>query len=156
MRKPGVKAIVCRKGKILLILRDNDPTIAYPNKWNLPGGGIEDGEAPETAMRRELDEEINLKDLQLTYVGTTSYSEGSLVYRFFCEVTDEQFASIKLVSEGQRLGWFTPDEVMAMIKENAYSPYLAVYFEKFIEPIRLFLGGKHDIEPMDTRLEVLI
>jgi len=52
MRKPGVKAIVCRKGKILLILRDNVPTIAYPNKWNLPGGGIEDNEAPEITSAR--------------------------------------------------------------------------------------------------------
>jgi hypothetical protein len=89
-------------------------------------------------------------------LGRRHIARGVWSIVFFCEVTDKQFASIKLVSEGQRLGWFTPDEVMAMIKENAYSPYLAVYFEQFIEPIRLFLGGKHDIEPMDTRLEVSI
>lgn len=154
MKKPGVKAVVCRHGKILLILRDNNPAIAYPNKWNLPGGGIEDGETPEAAIRRELEEEINLIDSQLVYVGTTTYSDGSLVCRYFCEVTDVQFSNIKLGDEGQRLGWFTPDEVMAMIKEDAYSPYLAVYFEKFIDTIRLFLEGKRDVEPADTILNI--
>ncbi len=46
-RKPGAKAIVVYKGKILLVLRDNIPTIAHPNTWNMPGGGIDEGPVPE-------------------------------------------------------------------------------------------------------------
>jgi len=48
------------------------------------GWRIEDGEAPEMAMRRELEEELTLKICNLIMWDTT-YSEGSLVYRFFAK-----------------------------------------------------------------------
>ena len=34
-----VKAVIIKEGKFLLQLRDNNPTIAYPNTWAFFGGG---------------------------------------------------------------------------------------------------------------------
>ncbi len=48
IRKPGAKAIVVYKDKLCLVLRDNNPAIAHPNKWNTPGGAIEEGEPRKT------------------------------------------------------------------------------------------------------------
>jgi 8-oxo-dGTP pyrophosphatase MutT (NUDIX family) len=45
-------------GRYLMQLRDDIPGILYPGHWGLFGGGIEPGETPEAAMRRELAEEI--------------------------------------------------------------------------------------------------
>ena len=35
-----VKAVIFKEGKFLLQLRDNNPTIAYPNTWAFFGGGV--------------------------------------------------------------------------------------------------------------------
>jgi 8-oxo-dGTP diphosphatase len=55
-----------RRGKILLLLRDDKPSISYPNHWTLVGGKVEEGEMPETAAHREMLEEIGM-DIDLTF-----------------------------------------------------------------------------------------
>ena len=51
----------------LLLLRSS-----YRRTWNLPGGGVRPGEAPEQAARRELLEEIGIPAPVLTAVGIFS------------------------------------------------------------------------------------
>jgi 8-oxo-dGTP pyrophosphatase MutT (NUDIX family) len=50
--------ITDQHGRYLMQLRDDKPGILHPGAWGLFGGGIEPGEAPEAAVRRELVEEI--------------------------------------------------------------------------------------------------
>ncbi|NEQ67689.1 MAG: NUDIX domain-containing protein [Symploca sp. SIO2D2] len=52
-------AILYTSDRFLLQLRDNIPGIVYPGCWGLFGGHLEAGESPETAVMRELIEEIN-------------------------------------------------------------------------------------------------
>jgi len=52
-------AILHSDGKFLMQLRDNIPGIVYPGHWGLFGGHIELGESPESAIKRELFEEIS-------------------------------------------------------------------------------------------------
>jgi 8-oxo-dGTP pyrophosphatase MutT (NUDIX family) len=49
------------EGEVLLLLRDNKSTPVFPNHWTLIGGKVENGETPETAARRQLEEETGLK-----------------------------------------------------------------------------------------------
>ena len=49
------------EGEILLLLRDNKSTPVFPNHWTLIGGKVDDGETPEMAADRELEEETGLR-----------------------------------------------------------------------------------------------
>jgi 8-oxo-dGTP diphosphatase len=56
----------CRdpKGRLLLA-RLTDFEAVDAGRWTLPGGGVQWGEHPEQAVRREMDEETGLADLEI-------------------------------------------------------------------------------------------
>ena len=55
------KAILLdREGKVLIYLRDDKPTIPYPNHWDLIGGTLEEGETALEGLLRETIEEIDV------------------------------------------------------------------------------------------------
>lgn len=58
--------------QVLLIRRKNPP---FQNHWALPGGFIDLDETLEESARRELYEETNIKDVQLTEVGTFGHPD---------------------------------------------------------------------------------
>ena len=51
-------ALIDRDGRVLLSQRPEGKTMA--GLWEFPGGKIEPGETPETALIRELDEELGI------------------------------------------------------------------------------------------------
>src|SRR5688572_28499269 len=54
------------RGEILLQLRDDKPTIPYPNHWTFFGGAVEQGERPDEAVHREMMEELEI-DVRLKF-----------------------------------------------------------------------------------------
>ncbi|MFZ5813919.1 MAG: NUDIX domain-containing protein [Bacillota bacterium] len=56
-RHLGAYGLAVAAGEVLLIRKGRGP---YTGSWDLPGGGIEFGESPEEAVRRELLEEAGL------------------------------------------------------------------------------------------------
>jgi len=62
------------KGRILVMKRRE------PKIWEFPGGGVEWGESPEKAVRREVKEETGLKISKMKLLCTTSkvYRKGNL------------------------------------------------------------------------------
>jgi 8-oxo-dGTP pyrophosphatase MutT (NUDIX family) len=53
------------ENEVLLLLRDSNSSI-YPKHWTLVGGSLKNGETPEMAAQRALEEETGLKtDLAL-------------------------------------------------------------------------------------------
>jgi len=58
MIKRVVAALIVEKGKILVCQRTRHQTM--PLKWEFPGGKIEEGEQPRSALHRELDEELGI------------------------------------------------------------------------------------------------
>jgi 8-oxo-dGTP diphosphatase len=99
------------RDEILLHLRDNKPTILYPNTWALPGGYIEEGETPEQCILREMTEELGIefKEVSLFLAAQRSYG---FEYTF-CIRASFRVEEVRL-TEGQAIKWFACDEIEQM------------------------------------------
>src|SRR5581483_3202184 len=107
----GAFNLIIYKDKILLFLRDNIPTIPYPNHWHLPGGRIEKGETPLMAVKRELTEEVTYIPKNLEYLGEERESDGS-AYLYVSFVSDDEAKEFKLgPGEGQEIKFFSLEEI---------------------------------------------
>lgn len=103
-------AILYQADQFLLQLRDDIPGIAYPGYWGFFGGHLDPGEQPETAMWRELQEEIGYTPPTLTQF--KSYRQDPTVVRhvFTAPLTVEVDALI--LHEGWDMALFTLDDVV--------------------------------------------
>ena len=57
--REAVRAVLISPDQQVLLVRFEFPT---GTRWALPGGGIDTGETPEQALRRELGEEVGYRD----------------------------------------------------------------------------------------------
>ncbi|MFD9700372.1 NUDIX domain-containing protein [Lentzea sp. NPDC059081] len=114
-------------GSVLLYLRDDKPTIAFPNTWCLPGGYVEAGETPAECIVREIDEEMGvvLEDVRSLVSATRSYG---VEHTFWTSV--ELDLDVVVLTEGQRLRWFTREEVATTALGYEDNAILADFFER--------------------------
>ncbi len=127
-RKPAGTGIILlnRRNEVLMILRDDNPSIPYPNLWDLPGGHVEPGETPEEAIRREMREEIELELGEIALFReyhNEKYDEWVYVKRI-----DLDPATIRL-HEGQRIEYFSWDRLSTMPLAYSYNKVLCEFFE---------------------------
>ena len=112
----GVLFFDKQKQRVLLFLRDNKPSIKFPNCVDILGGGVEENETPEEAIAREMAEELDdlrtkqpfeLKDYHTFKVYVDEW--GTEQHIFWKEVDfDIQDIGLK---EGQDLIWLTEEEI---------------------------------------------
>jgi 8-oxo-dGTP diphosphatase len=86
--KTVTAAILVKNGKILIAQRKHGDKLAQ--KWEFPGGKIEDGETPEKCLQREMKEEFQIEVSVGKYLGESiyHYPHGSIrlvAYRTFWE-----------------------------------------------------------------------
>jgi len=112
-RYVGAYGVLVRDGAVLLVKKMRGP---YEGSLDLPGGGIEHGEHPEDAVRREFWEETGL--LVRTVRQLTPYSRvvGDMHHLgFFYEVTlVRETDPLKTEPDGQDAGgalWVRLDEL---------------------------------------------
>jgi 8-oxo-dGTP diphosphatase len=102
----GVKIALLLGDEVLTYLRDDKPTIPWPAHWDLPGGGREGNETPNTCAIREIAEEFefHLDPSQIIYTRSYPSAQENSAQSIFMvgNVTAVQIKSIKFGSEGQR------------------------------------------------------
>lgn len=113
MRKRTANLIIINdRNEVLLQLRDDKPTIPYPNMWTIPGGHIEEGETPEECIRREMLEEMALVIARVHLFMVKELAEETEI--FLWTRADFDTTTIPLM-EGQAVRWFTRDQVSKMV-----------------------------------------
>lgn len=103
-----VGAVLVRDGRILAARRSE--SMQLPGLWEFPGGKIEDGETPEEALRRELEEELLCTAEVGDHIETTTheYDFGFVTLStYLCTLIDGE----PQVTEHSELRWLRPDEL---------------------------------------------
>jgi 8-oxo-dGTP diphosphatase len=122
--RPAARAIVLDPDDRVLLVRFEFPDAEV---WATPGGGLDEGESHEQAIRRELDEEAGLDDVELGPVVWTRthlqpFGQGrwdGQSERYFLVRTPVFDPSPRLTWAELRLEgvtairWWTPDELEA-------------------------------------------
>jgi len=103
-------ALVDADGRVLLAQRPEGKHLA--GLWEFPGGKVNDGETPEAALIRELDEELGIqtdaKCLAPFTFASHAYPDFHLLMPLYvCRV----WQGIVRPREGQRLVWARADDL---------------------------------------------
>lgn len=128
---PAAAAIILDpRGRYLLQLRDDKPTIWYPAHWGLFGGAIEAAEDAEAALRRELDEELGFAPEQIALFGRFVFELfGAAAPRHLYEVhaSTDQLAAMRL-GEGREMRLFEARGVLdlKLVPYDAFALFLHV------------------------------
>ena len=103
-----VVAIIRRNGRLLLTQRPEGVHLA--GRWEFPGGKVEPGESHETALVREIAEELGVTiEAGPLYIATPhQYPDRAVRLHFFkCRITEGEPEAHSAIA----LGWFTPEEL---------------------------------------------
>ena len=121
-------ALVNKQGKVLVTQRPAGKSMA--GKWEFPGGKIEAGETPESALIRELKEELDI-DVTAACLAPLSFASHSyadfhlLMPVFICRKWQGEPRSV----EGQNLQWVKPVALFKLDMPPADLPLIGILNE---------------------------
>ena len=103
-------ALIDKDGRVLLAQRPEGKSLA--GLWEFPGGKVEPGESPETALIRELHEELGIETWSsclapLTFASHAYPDFHLLMPLFACR----KWNGIITPREGQKLAWARANEL---------------------------------------------
>lgn len=109
-----VAAIIYHDYKFLCAQRNESKFDYLSKKFEFPGGKVEEGESQESALRREIQEELNLNIKILSKFESIdfSYPDFNVFISFFlCKI--DSLDSL-VIAEHQQLLWLDKDELSSL------------------------------------------
>lgn len=116
-----VSALIKKDGRYLF-MRQTKPGGAYPNNLHIPGGGLEPGEDPDEAVRREILEETNVTvnnlsrfDFDYDIVDYKGAPTQLIFLRYLCDWCD---GIAQAGSDASHIVWLSQNE----LREDDHNP----------------------------------
>ena len=123
----GVKALIKNsKGEILLLKVNKEKLKDFTDEsyWDIPGGRIQKYSTIEETLKREVDEEIGIKEisdirpfsmvLSKIRIPQGDDSVGLILGAYICKISEN--SNIKLSDEHVEAKWFTPKEASRLLE----------------------------------------
>lgn len=103
----GVLIKCTKTNNVLLLLRNDKVPV-----WALCSGGVENGENPLSAVKREVQEELfaNPNIIQFKEIRVEQFPEANREFHYFRGLTNSEFKPI-LDHENLNWGWFPKDKL---------------------------------------------
>jgi 8-oxo-dGTP diphosphatase len=112
VRDVSVFILYTSSGHILLQHRTDD-AFRLPGYWAFFGGGIEEGENPTEALKREIREELSYEVQNPKFLLAQKVRDGEDDNTKYVFVEQYQDQPLQL-GEGQAMEWFLPDQTHAL------------------------------------------
>jgi 8-oxo-dGTP pyrophosphatase MutT (NUDIX family) len=100
--------VLVDQGRALLVHRHAGRRL-FPDVWDLPGGHVEPGEAPDETARREVAEEVGVTVVDLELVDVPVDAPGAVTHVYLALSWHGDPANAA-PHEHDQIGWFTPAE----------------------------------------------
>ncbi len=121
----GIGALIWDKGnERYLILRRSESKDFAPGAWECVTGRVDQGEGFESAVKREVKEELGINVRPHFILGTTHFHRGAerpetelIGVVFYCEIDGNQ--EIQLSVEHSEYRWVKPEETFALLSNSA-------------------------------------
>ena len=117
-------ALIDPDGRILIAQRPADKKM--PGLWEFPGGKVQDGELPEVALTRELQEELALEICPSCFTpfafASHSYDDFHLLMPLYIS---RKWKGVPRPQEGQTVKWVRPPELRNYPMPPADTPLIS-------------------------------
>ena len=108
MRTKVTAAIIERDGKVLVARRK--PGLRYGGLWEFPGGKLEEGEALERGLERELEEELGVRAKVGEFLCAVPFSGPALDLELLAFRAELESVAFVMTDHSEVL-WLSPDEM---------------------------------------------
>ncbi|MDI7742345.1 NUDIX domain-containing protein [Lysinibacillus fusiformis] len=119
----ALKGVIINNGRALIVQRADDDEIGA-GTWECVGGQIEFGEDLETALLREIQEEVGLSVTigQLLYATTfkTKPTRQVVIITYLCESSNQD---VILSSEHSAYKWAGKEELKRLLPQNIINDF---------------------------------
>lgn len=136
VRFTGAKLALLTGDRVISILRDDRPDIPFPACWDLPGGGSEGDETPETCVLRETEEELGLALPETALIWRRAFvstvDPSAAGWFFVAEIGAAEVGRIRLGDEGQR---WRQMRVAQFLRLSDGVPYLQQRLQVYLQEI---------------------